>query len=58
MDYYINGVLEPKEEDTPIRELTTITNNVPSHKTIGEDHLEDKGEGTNNNITPQTPLPP
>ena len=58
MDSYINEILGLKEEGMPIKESTTTTNDIPSHKTIGEDHLEDKGEETNNNTTPQTPLFP
>ena len=58
MDYYINRILELKEEEMPIKELTTITNDIPSHKTTGEDQWEDKEEGTDNNTTPQMPLFP
>ena len=54
MDSYTNEILELKEEEMPINELTTTTNDAPSHKTTGEDHLEeDKEEGVGHNITLQ-----
>ena len=58
MDSCVNKKLGLKEEEMPIKESTTTTNNIPSLKTIGEDHPEDKGEETNSNTTPQMPLLP
>ena len=59
MDSYVNKTLELKEEEMLINESTTTINDIPSHKTTGEDQPEeDKEEGINNNITPQLPLLP
>ena len=58
MDYYINEMLELREEGWHIRGSIVATRDILSLRTIGEGCQEDKEEEANSNTTLPTPHHP
>ena len=58
MDCCVNETLGHKEVGQHISALITTIKDVPQHKTIGEEHQEDKGEVDDCSITPPMPHRP